>query len=277
MNSTGEAGDLRDLRGLVATCVGLGGVDEQYASAHEEMRAFNIQEGFVNVEYRRFPCTLVESGRDEVALHALREGYDWVLQIDGDAAPFPAASLIRLLERAFVDAPDADAVGAYCQLKQPPYRPTIDTGTGTWEEHYPGEGLLPVIRTGGHFLLQKTDAFRKMGPPPYHRTRIAPRAIEVMAELDNFARTHLDGRNPFSETAEWRELAEIARKDSGQGPSWVGEDSGFCDNLMAVGGKIYVDTDLWVGHVAKVVITPKMLKAAMDEERTRIRAACGVR
>lgn len=254
----------------------MAGVDEQYASAHEEMRAWNIENGFVQVEYQRFPCVLVENGRDEVAMHALREKYDWVLQIDADAAPFPADALAKLLNRAYVDAPDADAVGAYCQLKQPPYLPTIDTGTGRWEEHYPGEGLLPVIRTGGHFLLQKTDAFRKIGAPPYHRTRIAPRPIEIFAEMDSFARTHLDGRNPFAETEEWQALSEIARAGSG-GASWVGEDSGFCDNLTAAGGRIYVDTDLWVGHIAKVTITPKMLKDALDEQRTQVRAACGVR
>lgn len=278
MSSTGmDLSRLSELRGLVATCVGMGGIEHDFASCHEEMRVFNVENGLRNVEYLRIPCVLVESGRDECAMHALRHGYDFVLQIDGDAAPFPPDALVRLLWRAYVDLPDADAVGAYCQLKQPPYLPTIDTGTGRWEEHYPGEGVLPVIRTGGHFLLTKVDAYRKIGAPPYHRTRIAMRPIDALRDLDNFARCTLDGRNPFADLPEWGELTAKAIASSGQGPTAVGEDSGFCDNLLAAGGRLYVDTDLWVGHVAKTVIKPEMLKAALDERRAEVSAACGVR
>ena len=122
--------DLRSLKGLVATCVGMGGIDEQYSSAHEEMRFFNVKNGYDNIEYLRFSTVLVEAGRDECAMHGLRNNYDFVLQIDGDAAPFPPDSLVRLLHRAFVEYPDSDAIGAYCQLKSAPYLPTIDTGTG---------------------------------------------------------------------------------------------------------------------------------------------------
>ena len=152
---------------------------------------------------------------------------------------------------------------------------TIDTGTGRWEEHYPGEGVLPVIRTGGHFLLTKTSAYRRFGPP-WHRTRLAARPIDALAEVDNFARQHLSGENPFRALPAWDTLTQRAKEASGAGPSSVGEDSGFCDALLAAGGKIYVDTDLWVGHVAKHVITPDMLKRELDLRRSRTRAACGV-
>lgn len=171
--------DLSKLRGLVASCVGMNGIDSDFASSHEELRCYNIANGFANVEYKRFSCILIESGRDECAAHALRENYDYVLQIDADASPFPADSLVRLLQRAFCDLPDADMVGAYCQLKQPPYLPTIDTGTGTWEEHYPGEGVLPVIRTGGHFHLVKVSAYKRFGAP-WYRTRVAIRPISTL-------------------------------------------------------------------------------------------------
>lgn len=273
--TSARAVDLSSLRGLVASCVGMAGVDDQFASAHEELRVHNVLQGFTQIEYRRFPTVLVESGRDEVCMHALREGYDWVLQIDADAAPFPPDALIRLLQRAFVEYPDSDAFGAYCQLKQAPFLPTIDTGTGTWEEHYPGEGVLPCIRTGGHFLLTKVSALRKFGPP-WFRTRLTLRPIDVLREVDNFARTHCNGVNPFASVEEWDGLVQIAKEGSAGGPSSVGEDSGFCDALLAAGGKLYVDTDLWVGHVAKHVITPQMLKDALDERRVQVRAACGV-
>lgn len=267
--------DLRALRGLVATCIGMNGCDESYASAHEEMRFHNVKNGFDNIEYRRFSTVLVEAGRDECAMHALRCGYDYVLQIDGDAAPFRPDSLVHLLHQAFVAYPDSDAIGAYCQLKAEPYLPTIDTGSGRWEEHYPGEGVLPVIRTGGHFLLTKTRAYQRFGPP-WHRTRLAMRPIDALAEVDNFARTQLDGLNPFRALPEWEQLTERAKAASGAGPSSVGEDSGFCDALLAAGGKIYVDTDLFVGHVAKHVITPDLLRRSLDERRAMTRAACGV-
>lgn len=266
--------DLRSLKGLIGTCVGMAGIEPDYASCHEEMRVYHVKQGFEKIEYLRFPTVLVEAGRDEVAMHALRNGYDWVLQIDADAAPFPPDACIRLLQRAFVEYPDADVMGAYCQLKGS-FMPTIDTGTGRWEEHYPGEGVLPVIRTGGHFLLTKVNAYRRFGPP-WHRTRLSLRPIDALAEVDNFARTHLSGANPFRQLPEWEQLTDAAKAASGAGPTSVGEDSGFCDALLAAGGKIYVDTDLWVGHVAKHVITPDMLKRSLDERRDRVRAACGV-
>lgn len=273
---TFETPDLSALRGLVATCVGVGGVDSDFASAREEMRVFCVENGFKNIEWRTFPCVLVEAGRDEVAMHALREGYDWVLQIDADAAPFPPDALLRLLRRAYVDAPDADAVGAYCQLKQPPYIPTIDTGTGTWEVHYPGEGLLPVIRTGGHFLLAKTSAYRRMGAAPWHRTRLAPSLLRTLSELDGAARQHFDNRNPFSDLPQWDVLVSAARSGPHTGESSVGEDSGFCDRLITMGGRIYVDTDLVAGHVTKSFITPQMLKAQIETRDRQVRAACGI-
>jgi hypothetical protein len=267
---------IRGLRGLVATCVTTGTVDPDYASAREEMRAWNIEHGLTNVEYRTFNCVLVEAGRDAVVAHTLAEGYDYVLQIDADAAPFPPSALAQLLARAFVQYPESDAFGAYCQLKQPPYLPTIDTGTGTWEVRYPGEGVLPAIRTGGHFLLTKRSAFERIGEGPYFRTRHAMRAIDVLAELDNFARTHLDGENPFAETPDWETLVQAAKRAGGAGPGSVGEDSGFCDRLLAAGGKLFVDTDLVAGHMTRTLVTPSMLKEAIGARERAIRAACGV-
>lgn len=259
---------------MVATCVGIGGVDADYAAAREEMRAYNIQNGFTNVEYSTFSCVLVESGRDAIAMHALQQNYDYVLQIDADAAPFPPNALVHLLRRAFVDLPDADVVGAYCQIKHAPYLPTIDTGTGRWEEHYPGEGVLPVIRTGCHFHLTKVSAYRRFGPP-WYRTRLAPSPIQALAEVDGFARQHLDGRNPFAGTQEWEYLTQLAKERS-MAPSPVGEDSAFCDALLAAGGRIYVDCDLVAGHMVKVSVTPDMLKSALEGQRALKRASCGV-
>ncbi|GAJ03734.1 unnamed protein product, partial [marine sediment metagenome] len=92
---------LQEYKGLVATVCTSGDVKPQYAQAREDMRAWNIEHGFTNVEYRTFPAALVESGRDEIMTHALKEEYEWVLQIDADAGPFPNNTLMRLLHTAY--------------------------------------------------------------------------------------------------------------------------------------------------------------------------------
>lgn len=266
---------IKGLKGCISTVVISGNIDPLYASCHEELRAFNITNGFTNVEYRRSDAKLVEAGRDAEVAHMLAQNYDWLLQIDADAS-FPQDALVRVLHSAYVQVPDSDMVGAYCQLKGPHGTPTIDTGSGTWEVHFPGEGILPVIRTGAHFILTKRSAFEKMKAGPYFRTRLAPRAIDIMAEMDNLSRQKLDGRNPFSDTPEWQKLIEIAAKGSDGGPSSVGEDSGFCDRLKACGGQIYVDTGIVTGHVAREVITPARLKEAVDMRAKQLRLACGL-
>jgi len=147
--------DLKELRGLVATVVTTGAVKPQFSQSLSNLRDYNTRQGYINVEYAQFPAVLVESGRDEVILHARQQKYDWVLQIDADAGPFAEDSLLRMLKTIYTDVPQIDVLGAYAQLKGGINPPTIDTGTGTWEEHYPGEGILRVIRTGCHFFITK--------------------------------------------------------------------------------------------------------------------------
>lgn len=266
---------LRDLRGLVATVVISGFVDEHYAVCHEEMRAWNIENGFASVEYRKFDAKLVEQGRDSAVAHALSEGYDYLLQIDADAAPFSPNSLAHVLTTAYITIPAADVVGAYCQLRGEPYLPTIDTGTGTWEPHWPGEGILPVIRTGGHFLLTKTPLLERMGAP-WFRTRLTQRPIDALAEIDNYARVKLHGKNPFADTPEWKELMRHARLESQGEISGVGEDSGFCDRALANGARLYVDTGIVVGHVSKRTLLPEQLTEALQLRERTLDLLCGV-
>lgn len=267
---------LQSLHGLVATCVLTGHVQAEFAQAHENLRSYNDRNGWHNVEYRKFSAVLVEQGRDEVIKHMLKEDYDFCLQVDADAV-FPANALVRILHTAYVKAPDSDVVGAYCQLSQRPYTPTIDSGSGTWEEWYPDSGIVPAIRTGGHFLLVKKSAIQKMGGPPWFRTRLADRPVDAMADVDNFARCKLDGRNPLAEHPEWHTLVAEARDSSGEGPSGVGEDSAFMDRLKAAGGNLYVDTSIKTGHVGKKVVTPNDFRDAMKEQEEMRRNLCGIR
>lgn len=270
--------ELRARKGLVATCVLGGQVEADFALAREEMRAWMTAQGFSNISWEVFHCVLVENGRDMAAARALELGCDYLLQIDADAAPFAPDSLVRLLDDIYFKLPDADAVGAYCQLKEPPHFPTIDTGSGTWETHFPGEGILPVIRTGGHFLLTKTSAYRRF-PAPWHRTRMQSRSTDLLRDFDTFCRTTLGGWNPWAAESEWKRLVDKAAEEAASlpGPKPVGEDSGFCDNLLFHGGQLYVDTDVVVGHITRVQIQPQDLRNQIAHREHRIRLACGIK
>jgi len=266
--------DLTKLRGICASVVLTGTVTEEFGAAWTELRAHNIVNGFDTVEYAFFPAQLVEQGRDSVCHHALKEKYDWLLMVDADAV-FKPDLLQRLLHTAFITVPDSHVVGAYAQLKHSPYLPVIDTGTGTWEPHFPGEGVLPCIRTGGHCILVKTSALRAFGPP-WFRTRENFRPIDALRELDNYSRIKMDGTNPFADTDAWRTLLEEAHKEHGGVTSAVGEDSAFCDALLAAGGRLYVDTGVVTGHVSKKIIRAQDLRDALKEREELRKLSVGV-
>ena len=265
---------LRAFKGSVSTVVLGGSIDDSFAHSLANMRSWCDRNGFHAVEWVTVPATLVEVGRDEVISHALKESYSWALQIDADASPFAPDLLAQMLWTAFIARPDADVVGAYCQLKGS-YAPTIDTGSGTWEIHYPGEGILSVIRTGAHAILVKPAICARFGPP-WFRVRRTMRPLDALAEVDNLARINEDGRNRLIETDTWQRLMERARSEGGGVTSAVGEDSGFCDNVKSVGGNIYVNTDIWVGHVERRVITPELLDAEMKKREDKLRALVGI-
>lgn len=267
--------ELREKNFLVATVVISGSVTPEYAQAREDLRVYNERAGFTQIEYRNFDAKLVEAGRDEAVKHALAEGYDGLLQIDADATFSPDA-FIEILKTAYLRRPQSDAVGAYANLAGPPYLPTLDTGTGTWEEWYPNSGIVPVIRTGAHFLFTKRSAFEKMGAPPWFRTRLAERPVDALADTDNFARMKLDGRNPLTTHPEWHTLVAEAREQADSEPSAVGEDSSFCDRLRAAGGQIFVDTGIVCGHVTKKEIDWTDFKDKMEEREEMRRIVCGV-
>jgi hypothetical protein len=266
--------ELKKLHGLVASINLTGQVDSHYSDSISNVRSYNDLNGF-QVEYITFHGYWLEVGRDEAVKHALKYGYEWIMQIDADAAPIPPNIVEYLLRKLFIEQPDADVIGAYCQLKGPPHLPTIDTGTGRWEEIYPGSGIMPVIRTGAHCFIAKTSAYRKFGPP-WYKTRSVHDPRLAFAEVDNFLRCRLAGDNPLTKVPEWHIMVNEAAKGDITEQQHVGEDSGFCDRLMAAGGRIYVDTDLVVGHVTKKIIEPKDLKDHMDERRTQLRQACGL-
>jgi len=254
-----------------------------------DLRGANSAAGINNVHYMIIPGTLVDKARNEAARTMLGNAQlQYLLFLDADMT-FGADLVQRLLMTAYSPqlTPWADAVGAWCPLRGEPYLPTIDTGTGTWESHDANMGPVEVIRTGSAAILIKRHVFERM-EYPWYGVRPAPRPIDVMAELDNFARCKMDGTNPLRDHPAWQTLENCARQDAaalysnpgaqtaGGFLSSVGEDSNFCDKMRALGMRIVVQTDAVCGHLERHTISPEMHIAAMKKSERLTRLAVGV-
>lgn len=237
-----------------------------------------------NVIFSTVVATLVDKARNDTVRNFLaNKNLQWLWFIDADMIVAKNAVDV-MLATAYRDYQWADIVGGYCQLRGSPFLPTIDTGTGTWESTLPKQGILEVIRTGGACTLTKRHVFEAM-ERPWFGVRPAPRALDMLAEVDNYARIKFDGRNPFADIPAWEQLLKCARDDSGTAPtvagerkdfSTVGEDSNFADRAKAHGFRIVVQTDLVVGHVDTKVIWPDDHAAALKEGAKNARADLGV-
>jgi len=222
----------------------------------------------------------VDRARNQAAVQMLKNpSFQWLLFVDGDCV-FPPDAMMRLLAYAYHENPVADVVGAYNPLRGEPYLPTIDTGTGTWENHYPGSGPLEVMRTGSAFVLIKRHVYERM-EGPWYGTRHPMRPIDIFAELDNYANQKFDGGNPLAKTPEWQTLYNCARTEASTyqpnpPDGFCGEDSNFCDAVKAAGMRIFVHTDIICGHIDKRTITWKDHRRSMDAANERSRQACGI-
>jgi glycosyltransferase involved in cell wall biosynthesis len=232
-------------------------IQGETAKAIWELRSHSEKQGLVNVGWAMVPGTLVEKARNDairMMLGAFNGNAQWICFIDGDMLPQPDA-LLRLLQTGFGSHPWADVVGGYCTLRGELALPTVDTGTGTWESHFPGRGVLEVIRTGAAFLLIKRHVFDRL-PQPWFRVRVPARPLDFMAEVDNWSRIKCNGVNPFHDLPgrPWERLVELAASDPSSQPgafvpAEVGEDSGFCDRVRNAGMRIVVDTNIEVPHL----------------------------
>lgn len=235
-----------------------------------EMRSYSESIGLKQVSYQMIPGVLVEKARNDAVrsmLGAFEGKAGWLLFVDGDMI-FPPQALQHILTTAYQHVPFADVMGAYCTLKGEMALPSIDTGTGRWESHFPGRGPLEVIRTGAAFLLIKRHVFERL-PQPWFRVRAQQRPLDALAEVDNLARCQLDGTNPFRDLPgqPWEKLEQWAVNDPSANqyaPIEVGEDSGFCDKVRAAGMRIFVDTNLEVRHVDNII-------AGWDRHRDKVR------
>lgn len=262
------------------TVTTFGSIRGETAKCLMDMRSFAEEQGLRNCSWDMVPGGLVEKARNDAVRQMLARGQQWVLFIDGDMV-FARESILQMLTFAFSPGCPADVVGGYCTLKGEYKLPTMDTGTGTWESHYPGNGPVEVMRTGAAFLLCKRHVFERL-PDPWFRMRVPARPIDFMAEVDNWARMKLNGQNPFRGLpgGPWEKLEELARTDPTSHkpnfvPAEVGEDSGFCDRVRNAGLRIFVHTDVIVGHLETVTSGWAQHKEAMDKLQVQQRQLCG--
>jgi hypothetical protein len=267
-------------KGLV-TVTTYGMIQGQTAQCLLDARSFSEQNGLTNVLWRMIPGSLVEKARNEAVRQMLREQAGWLLFIDGDMV-FQPDSILRILQTAYAELPNADVLGAYCTLRGELALPTADSGTGTWESWFPNSGVVSVMRTGGAFLLIKRHVLEALRDP-WFRMRVPARPIDFMAEVDNYARIKFDGFNPFRGHAEqyWERLEKCAIDDpsivvDNYVPVEVGEDSGFCDRTKLAGFNIFVDTRIVIAHIDQKVTSWQDHKRAIDESLRVQRLACGL-
>jgi hypothetical protein len=258
-----------------------GQITQQTAACLSEARSLTEKQGLHEIAYRMESGTLVEQTRNNAARALLRDPKaQWLLFIDGDTTFAPDA-LLHMLHTAYVQLPAVSVVGGYVPLRGDLALPTIDTGTGTWESWFPGSGTIDVIRTGCAFLLIKRHVFEHL-KDPWFRVRIPARPLDFMLEVDNFARTKFDGRNPMREASDaWERLEKCARDDPSSAPEHftpvgVGEDSGFCDRARNAGFRVVVNTDIECGHVDHRVLTAADHKKACVERERAQRLLCGI-
>lgn len=258
-----------------------GPIRHETAQCLLEARSFAERNGLGNVKYQMIPGTLVDKARNEACRMALKSGAGFLFFVDGDTT-FEENAIVRMVQTAYGELPFADVVGGYVPLRGDLALPTIDDGTGTWNSWYPNSGTVEVMRTGGAFLLIKRHVLEALSDP-WFRMRVPARPIDFLHEVDNFANIKFDGRNPFRGLPgePWEKLEKCARDDPAVvaenfTPVEVGEDSGFCDRVKAVGMRIFVNTDIACGHVDSRVLTGADHRKAMDAAAQTQRQLCGL-
>jgi hypothetical protein len=153
---------------------------------------------------------------------------EYLLFIDDDMVWEPAAvgQLVQAWQglRASVDGPVI--VGGLCFRRSPPYQPTLymrerpTSGPYSFLEKW--NGVVEVDATGCAFLLIPVDALEAIAGTsmPSYEER------QKMTGLPDFFR--------------WEKT--------------LGEDLRFCQDAKAAGVRIFVDTEIQVGHVAEITV-----------------------
>lgn len=265
-----------------------GSIRQETAQCMQEMRSFNEANGLRNVKYQMIPGTLVEKARNDAVRVCLKEGFGFLLFVDGDMTFDPDVMVsippkrAGIVQAAYGEFAHADVMGGYCNLRGDLALPTIDSGTGMWESWFPNSGVPEVMRTGAAFLLVKRHCFERL-KDPWFRMRVPARPVDFMAEVDNWARMKFDGVNPMRNMPNnpWERLEKCAQEDPAAVaenfvPVEVGEDSGFCDRARNAGLRIFVNTNIVCGHVDTRILTAADHKKAVELMERETRLASGL-
>ena len=257
-------------------CTTYGVITMETAQTMVNLMRHMERQGLQNIDMKFVHGNLVDKARNEAVQQLLQSKAQWLWFIDADMA-FDVSVLDLMIRTAFSECQWADIVGAYCNLRGPPYLPTIDRGTGTWETVDPGIGPVEVMRTGAACVLIKRHVLEKMREP-WYGVRPVPRAIDVIYEMDNYANQRFDGVNPLRKYDEWKTLEKCAVEETSVRPalSTVGEDSGFCDRAKGMGFRIVVQTNAITSHIDRKTILPLDFQEAMKERREAEDAVCGI-
>lgn len=256
-----------------------GTITAETVSALLALQRFNTENGLTAVDYPLVSGLLVDKARNDAVRTLLSTQHGWLLFLDADMT-WPPDLLLRLIRTAYITHPHFDCVGGYANLRGDVGLPTMDTGTGTWEPHFPQSGVQEVMRTGGACLLVKRHVFERVAQP-WFALRVPMSPIDAMREVDNFCRIKFNGKNPFRGLPGefWERLEQCAVEDPSVHsftPAEVGEDSGFCDRVRAAGLRIAVDTDVALGHVDKKITDWTTLKQALKRADDQRLLYCGV-
>jgi glycosyltransferase involved in cell wall biosynthesis len=139
---------------------------------------------FITYEHHAFQCnsvtnTLIHNARNQIALYALENNYDYLFFVDSDCV-IPNGTLKRLFEH------DKDIVaGMYFQKKQP-FLPVIYTQNkkGTFDviTDYPEKTLFEVGGVGMGVCLIKTSVLKKLGKDPFEPFAATPSCPAINGE-----------------------------------------------------------------------------------------------
>ena len=245
-----------------------------------EMRSFSERQGLLNVQWQIIHGALVDKARNEAARTLLKSQGQWLLFCDLDMV-MPPEALVQLVYTAYATHPHYDVLGSYCNLRGQTALPTIDTGTGTWESWFPGQGVVEVMRTGAAFLLIKRHVFERL-PDPWFALRVPMRPLDAISEVDTYCRTIFNGQNPFRgrDDLAWERMTECASQDRSLKGPWVpgevGEDSSFCDRVTGAGMRIGVQTDIVLRHLTTVAQGWEDHKRSMDDRARQDRFLVGM-
>ena len=215
-----------------------GYVTPAYAQSLARATAFLERHG-INHGVALFVDSLVDRGRDRAAVACIDGGWSHLLFIDADIE-FEPQAIMRLL------AADKDIiVGGYRKkTDRPEFALTFLPDAEDHLEQCPKSGAIKIARAGTGFMLIKRGVFERIR--------------DAMPELHYTDRTALDG--PKAMVA-W---FEHAIRD---GQRWS-EDYTFCDRWTALGGDIWLDPSIKLGHWGQQVWRGSLSDHITDEEPT---------